>query len=333
MISPNMFRQRFAIATFADGGVLVDTDTGNYCRLNVSAAALCEAMENSTSIDEAITYTADRLLISRITAAEYIEGILTNLEMGGIRKVSSEPLRYVFSPEGGYDLCYEGNRILHVDDQGRQLRLIAESASLGFSIHAFIRHIVPKIASLKGLVVLHGSAVANGPRAIAMCGVSGAGKTTTAKILSKYERELIAEDLLVVAPGETAARIFKKGEQVLNEWSTSAAKLFESNRDAIADTSSLSTAGSGPTVELESIWLMDAGRRVDSDTLEKTPLCASEVLLRMLENSFMGAASWRHHLEMTRRLVATTESYEIKVPNTLSRLEKAIALQITNSAS
>jgi ABC-type oligopeptide transport system ATPase subunit len=166
-----------------------------------------------------------------------------------------------------------------------------------------------------------------------MCGASGAGKTTTARILCKYERELIAEDLLVVAPEEKGARIFKQGEQILNEWSASSARLFESNRDAVADTSFLSTAGSGPTVDLRSIWFMDASRRIEGDTLEKISLPASEVLVRMLENSFVGTTAWRHHFEMNRRLVASADSYEIKVPNTLDRLEQAIARQTTNSAS
>lgn len=57
----------------------------------------------------------------------------------------------------------------------------------------------------RGLLVLHGSAVSDGERAIAFLGNSGWGKSTLAAYFCQHGYQLITDDVMVVIPGTEAA--------------------------------------------------------------------------------------------------------------------------------
>src|SRR5450432_32448 len=63
-ISPETFRQSFALASFSDGGVVLNVATGSYSRLNASAALLCAEIEKADSPQTALTSISERFDIS-----------------------------------------------------------------------------------------------------------------------------------------------------------------------------------------------------------------------------------------------------------------------------
>lgn len=74
----------------------------------------------------------------------------------------------------------------------------------------------------RGLMVLHGSAVLLGDRAIALAGASGAGKSTTAAVLCSLGGRLICDDLCAINGAESRV---VSGTSVLKLWPDSVEAL------------------------------------------------------------------------------------------------------------
>ena len=103
---------------------------------------------------------------------------------------SASPSQVHLTWGGVGDLLIErGNRIVIVPGSGAAedaLRLFVLGAGLGVLLHQ------------RGLLVLHGSAVAIQNRVVAFVGAKGCGKSTTAAILQRRGHSLVADELLVV---------------------------------------------------------------------------------------------------------------------------------------
>jgi hypothetical protein len=337
VLSPEAFRQRFAIARFADGGVIVDTINGRYFSLNASAATICGILESAANVDDATRRVGRALNLDEAPAREQIRAVVAALEADSRSSASTEPTPeqtpYQPSPGGGYDLHVDGKPIFHLDAEGRQLSHIGRLQSSVLQVRDLLRNLAPRIAFLHGLVILHGSAVIDGSGVLAMCGVSEAGKTTTARLLSRYGRELLAEDIIVARADQSKIRVFKNGERHLNAWATATAKDFERQEGQVVATDSLVSVRDGSTLELESIWFMDASRRNKADAIVNRALPPTDVVLKVLSNSVIGSVNWRRFLEASTLVASAIRGYETSVPDTLARLEDAIARQRMNSAS
>ena len=61
-----------------------------------------------------------------------------------------------------------------------------------------LRSVVPKLLALRGIRVLHASAVEIDGSLLVFSGQSGAGKTTSAKAFAQAGARLVSEDLLVL---------------------------------------------------------------------------------------------------------------------------------------
>jgi hypothetical protein len=332
-ITPDIFRERFALATFDDGGVVVDLDGGSYWRLNGSAAVFCSELLAKPTIDSATAAAAERLKLPLGLAAEHLRAIAATLSGIGVRSERLGPFQYLRSNRGGYDLWHDGRHILQIDDAGELVTLVASPSDLVFRMFDYLKGVAPKILFLRGKTVLHGSAVARGGAATGICGTSGAGKTTTARSLAKYGATLISEDLLVVGDSRSGPEIFVEGEAQILRWCTDSARTITA-AGATAETAPLDLATSGPTVRLASVWFLDAQHR--GDELIKKRLTRSVTLERLIANVFLGAertTSWRRLLTAAHAVSAAIDGYETSAPSGLERLDSAIRLYTTNSAS
>jgi hypothetical protein len=82
------------------------------------------------------------------------------------------------------------------------------------------------------------------------------------------------------------------------------------------------------------VWFLDATRRGDRFALEELPRPAALALV--MANRFLGAAgtqSWRHHLQASHAIAGRVRAYEVYAPNGLDRLDEAIRVYTTSSAS
>lgn len=81
------------------------------------------------------------------------------------------------------------------------VRWWAPGADEALVAHLVLDHALPHRLSLRGELVLHGTCVAVGDRAVAFCGPSGAGKSTLAAAFATAGHPILADDCLLVRPG------------------------------------------------------------------------------------------------------------------------------------
>lgn len=93
-------------------------------------------------------------------------------------------------PGVGRFLITDGRRIFYAADAGADERLV-DAYLLGSCLGAVLHQ--------RGRAVLHGAAVTSNERAFAICGKSGAGKSTTAAHLLAHGPQLLSDDLTVLA--------------------------------------------------------------------------------------------------------------------------------------
>jgi hypothetical protein len=333
ILAPEAFRERFALATFPEGGIVVDVITGSYSRLNTSAALACTALESAGNVESAIEDAMHRLSVPRPTAEEHLRVVTAGLGADGLRHEPLDPFRYWSVKSGGYELWHGDLPVLHIDEHGRHLTLLTPPANLLLPIFDYVSAMAPKIIFLLGMTVLHGSSCIRGASLLGLCGRSRAGKTTTAKVLAKYGSPLVSEDLLLLAPDLTRPEAFLGGEGRVNAWAADAARDLAAQRSTV-DIGPLATIFSGPTIPLKSIWFLDAQRRGPNFATHR--LGRPDALAHLMANNFLGAggaASWRRHLAASSAVTSAIEAYEIDLPQGLDRLDEAIKGYTRNSAS
>jgi hypothetical protein len=333
-ITPDLFRTRFAVAPFSDGGIVVDTLTGNYSRLNVSATVMCVALEQVDSLEGAIAVASEKLRIPQSVARSGMESLVSALLAKGIRHEPPDPFRYRVAEAGGYDLWHDQTLVLHVDDGGRCLKLVTPVTQLALRVYDYVSAIAPKVLFLRGVTVLHGSSCVRDGSLIGICGKSRAGKTTTGRILARYTSGLVSEDLLVLGSDLSKPEAFVEGEATVHRWSVEASQTLTETGEVPIDDSHLTRASSGQTVPLRTVWFLDARRRKAEFAARR--LAGPDALALLIANHFLGAAdstNWRRHLTASHLIASSVDSYEIDVPDGLERLDQAIGRYTTNSAS
>jgi len=332
-ITPDVFRGRFALAVFSDGGVVLDLETGSYSRVNSSAAILLEELDRADTTTAAVTKAADRLQIPAALALEHFRALTTQLVGEGLRHEPPDPFRYRRSHDGGYDLWHGDRLVLHADERGERLTLVALPPTLPLPVYDYVSAVAPKLLFLRGVTVLHASSWLRQGSLLGLSGKSRAGKTTTARTLAKHGGQLFSEDLLVLAADLSRPEAFLSGEATTHRWSHETSHQLERG-SGWAGTDELVRAASGPTVPLTDLWFLDVRRR--GDKLQVHQLGRSEGLVLVLANHFLGAAgpdSWRRHFAASRAISAAVTAYEVSVPAGLENLDRAIGAYTTNSAS
>jgi hypothetical protein len=333
VLTPDQFRSRFALATFDDGGVVVDVVSGSYSRLNRSAAMMLNALERAGSADAAAADVAARLHITPAAAAQSLRDLLAALDQPGVRTPPTEPLIYRHAGDQGYELWHRERRILHVDPSGRRVSLVCPLDALPLSVFDYVSDVAPRLMFLQGIPVLHGSSCRHGDHLLGLCGKSRAGKTTTARMFDKHGWPIVSEDLMILTLDRNAPAVFLKAEEKVRDWFGDASRRFASGATSV-DTTPLARAAAGPTLPLKTLWFLDAQRRNTSFRLE--PMLKPEGLALLLTHAFLGAAgseAWRGHLANLFSIVSAASVYEAHLPDGLDNLARAVERYTTNSAS
>ncbi len=244
-MTPEMFRERFALATFADGGVVVDLQTGSYSRVNATGAVMLAAFEGAATLDAAAEACASRFGIAGDVALRDLSALVGDLNREGVRREPLDPFRYRPAADGGYDVWHDATHVLHVHEGGRLLTLASPPEALPLRIYDYVSGIAPKILFLRGVTVMHGSSCMRGDSLLGICGKSRAGKTTTARTFAKHGCALMSEDLLVFDPDLSKARVFVEGEKTVDRWFHDGARALEADHAATLDIGALHERGFG----------------------------------------------------------------------------------------
>ena len=330
------FGDRYAVRTLADGGILIDLSTGDLTRLNVTAAAICEALASTDDLSTAAESVAARLGTDRENAVRAIKSTTDALARPAARRKPIGAFHYQLSAAGdGYDLMFEGTTRLRVSADGRSIRAQPDPSMRESRLYEYLRSVAPKILFLRGAGVVHGSACLTTRGLLAFCGESGAGKTTTVRAFVEAGAGPISEDLLVLATGSPLS-IYSSGEKAVHQWARAAAQRLFAIPDQDIPTDDLDKALGGDIVPIDRIWMLAADRRTADERLVPRPMGATDALVAIMGTLFLGAASsdgWRRFLALTAQIAAGVPVFHAPMPNGIDRLRAAARLYTESSTS
>jgi hypothetical protein len=328
-------RDSFALARFADGGVAIDLGSGTYSRLNETAAEICQILFRSEDLEVAISLAATELCVDLETATEAVHHVMAALRLPGPRRIRPDPFTYAPAIAGldGYVLSDAGAPKIWISADGRIVRKASPDQPVDHSLFDYLRVVAPRLLFLQGAAVLHGSACKTSTGAFAVCGDSGAGKTTTARAFDLAGAKLVAEDMLVIA-SPSPLRVYLGGESAIRNWATRTTAILSETHEA--DTAGLNEVFEGPELRIPEIWFIAADKRAeDSDQIAPRRLGVADGTLATMGSLFLGATTapeWRRFLDLAGTIATTTALFETRMPRGLERLKKAAELYTRNSA-
>lgn len=193
---------------------------------------------------------------------------------------SASPAQAHLTWGGVGDLLIEqGRRIVVVPGSGAAddaLRLFVLGAGLGVLLHQ------------RGLLILHGSAVAIQDRIVGFIGAKGAGKSTTAAILQQRGHPLVADELLVLRFDAESRPLVMPGPSQLRLWADALTHIGGNPARAVpvrAGIDKFNVSASRVASEalpLHSLYLLDA-----EGPLAVQPIYSSERLLSLIPNLYV----------------------------------------------
>jgi hypothetical protein len=332
-MKPEDIRDRCLLALYPSGGVAINLDTGNYFRLDAMASQICEILTDASVSDPALEI-ARRLNIPRVRAG--IEVADTCAALAAVPTRGTPPGPYHFHPEaGGYGLWHAGTRVLTVSEGDLEIA-IAPDAGVASSplLELYVRALAPKIMFLRGLTVIHASACAHDDVLVAFAGLSGAGKTTTARAFETAGAQLVVEDLAVLQTSGRRPALVLGAEARVHAWAKQAADALAGGAASVSS-QELATIADSTSAELGAMFFFDARRR-DGTEFRLRPLTGPDALLSLMTHDFLGASSpegWRRFFATAVAIADRTTLLEATAPLGLENLSGAARRQISNWAS
>jgi hypothetical protein len=308
---------RHSLVRFDDGGLLLDLESGALFQLNESAAEIWEGRLAGKSTDAlAAALTAAHSLSASI-ARSHVVAALTGLNVecqpNGEYRYERSGNHYVFSREGV--------PLIRVNDAGDVIEWAgAQAIDIG-EIRNVLLAISPKLLALRGNLVLHASAVLLNDAVVALCGESGAGKTTTARALVRAGATPVCEDKLIVRSGRSGPEALMGTEQTIDTWSRTAATSLMSGTHAGSPVLDETAA----TCIVRELGFIDVSRRT-GNTFQGTPLSPIAAAAAIFRNSFYGSdvgADWQRQLTAAVAVARGLDAYALATPDGLASLETA----------
>lgn len=103
------------------------------------------------------------------------------------------------APDGTYLMSYSYEVEFGIDPTARRVEIVGPpDGSDDLRRHLLIDQIVPHLVAVEGRLILHASGVVHGGHALALTGMSGAGKSSLAAAFVGRGAELLADDYLLV---------------------------------------------------------------------------------------------------------------------------------------
>lgn len=313
---------RYALCPISPGGLLLDLRSGALFELNEAAAFVWELRLAGKATDTIAEGLVRRFGLPSEDATLDVEAALGGVSLSRDSKIPGD-----FSYERRGDtfvFSFRGNVVLVVDDRGERLVPHGPSQVPRDRLRYFVRAIAPKLLTLRGQVVLHAAAVTMGDRIFAVSGLSGAGKTTTARALVLAGAHPVSEDKLLLQVSATGVDAVLTGERAIDEWADRAASDLSENR--VVPLGVLDAVMTGSRAPVAEIGFIDAGRRMGTSIAAK-PLSLVELAGSVFRSGFHGsddAAYWRRQLDAAGAVGRSTKGFALTMPESVSLLETAV---------
>jgi hypothetical protein len=324
-----------AVAEFAEGAVLVDLRTGAYFQLNRSALAVFRAVQQTRDRSAAASRISEALGLSIDDALAAADDLVAGLSAAPPRHRQQERFEYAVGPTG-YDLLYGDRAVLHLATDGKSVVLPTVVSDDAPSVGERLRAAAPKLLSLQGVRVLHAAACEVGDGLLGFSGLSGAGKTTTARAFAALGPRLVSEDIVVISPHRgDIVEAYLDAEPATRDWARRRGDAGARAGAVIACADLASIVANGPTRRLERVLFLDRTRR-SGLTIRTRRLSAPEALLALMTSNFLASAdagAWRHYLAEWTPIAQAIEALEATVPPTLDLLGAAMRAYSDSAAS
>jgi hypothetical protein len=328
-----MDADRFLLERFEDGGALLELDSGLLFRLNRSAAEIWGLAMDSRDTESIAPQLSATFGISPETARADVATALS-LPRNQVLPPRSTELTYE-AQVGGYLFSLNGVPALEIDDCKSSLRVRPGISATDYGV--CLRAVAPKLVARTGPLVLHAAAVLGSDgNVMAFVGVNGAGKTTTARTFAANGFELICEDKLVTWVTEKSMAAAIDGERKINQWIRVTRQSLDVHPERACDTTVLASCSEGPSRPVQSVFLLDSGRRAAGDSIQLRALPQSEAASELFQHAFYGsglAQDWRTQLECVATLARTARVFVATMPEGLEALERAVRDYTETTAS
>lgn len=305
------------------GGFLLDTTTGTIFSLNDSAAQIWRSRLHGNEPTVIARQVARRYGVAPDVAARDVESALRVPTTGTPPRPPSDFL-YERRDDHNYVFSFQGISVFEVDDRGTHVRLACRD--MPRPLPYLLQAVIPKILSLRGHLVIHASAVELGDSAVAFTGLSGAGKTTTARSLARHGGRILCEDKLFlrVSPtGNVDTPI--EAEAVMKAWIADKAPALARHSDASC--APLDEAARGPSLPLRELGALDVSRRRGTQ-VAASKLARQDAATTVFRQMFWGSdaiTDWRRLLGESVALASRISVYELELPNGLHELDRALS--------
>jgi hypothetical protein len=329
------FADRYLLARFPTGGVIVDLASGNYFRVNASAALICEALRAAEEREDAVWRLASELAVSSEEAAKAVTEVVAALSIAPVHGDIQGSYHFYPNPRG-YGLWHGERCVLEVDRGDLCIRLGSDAKiPTGEQLELYVRALAPKLLFHEGITVLHASACLINDRTIAFAGLSGAGKTTTAHAFRDAGSQLLSEDLVVLVTQNDRAQMLVDGELFIQRWARRVATDLLAEPGRSVSPEALGGVVQGAIKPLQRILFLDRNRRAGTEFV-LTELEEPDALVGLLTHDFLGAGEidmWRRYFEGAVGLMHRVEMRQATAPDGVERLVAAAARYTSSTAS
>jgi len=332
-VNVSHFHERYLLARYSSGGVAVDLQSGNYYRLNGSAALVCAALRDGHAVADQV---ASALGVPTETAVQIVANVVATLAGPAVHSTPQGSYHFYPAIGGGYELRHGVRTVLEFEEKNFDIRqpLRHEHPSEA-QLELYARALGPKLLFQRGVTVLHASACSTDQGLIAFAGMSGAGKTTTARAFATMGAQLVSEDLLVLLPDAKEPRVFLEGENFVHAWAREIAAALMKNSGRSISADGLLRPITGPSQEIGKLLFLDRTRRTGNEMVGRA-LDQPDALVTLMTHDFLGALepeAWRKFFASAVDLVAKIRTEEVSIPEGVGRLPEVAAAYIAKSAS
>jgi hypothetical protein len=326
-LDQDALRARFFLLEIEDEGVLVDRDRGGVFRLNRTACTIWASMIGGASLPEIVAKVARQYGIDGERAERDTLAALAGVESCGPPNVDQpQPSAGRWDQTAaGYVLIEDGEKTCEIDRVGAWIKVAPGQAQSETQARLRIRSVVTRVLALRGVRVLHASAVDIAGKLTVFTGRSGAGKTTTAHAFVHAGAKLVCEDLLVLAGPEDGSLAALGGEAVIRKWVTQAAAQLARKPDQVVSCDELDSSVNGEAHPIERILILEAERRAGQD-IGHERLAGSDAMASLLETVFFASwdtRTWYPPLATLRALARRAAISRATMPSGVAALNEA----------
>ena len=301
-------------------------------RVNLALDSL-SAMPMASQIDVDVIF-GSLPFGSRDAAGTEIEEFYVSPQRGEAGQPSIQVVRLLKS--GATRMSYDDGTVFVISEYATHIWAITPPGQTAEDTAAYLLGpIIGAVLRIRGILCLHGSAVAINDRAVALVGVSGAGKSTTAAAFAKLGYPILSDDILALTDYQDSFAVRPAYPRV-RLWPESVAGLFGSADMLPCMTPNWSKRFLGlnepgyhfqaEPLELAAVYFLAPRVELGSGGFVVEEMVASAALMALLSDSYAANYLYKpsraHEFQVLSRLVQSVPIHRVAATNDFTRINE-----------